>query len=199
MKTQDMFQDILSNKRVPMLLSYAPYQTMIKYGQSNKMRDISNQIKELIILEKKHILEVNTLHREKSRITANVLYISNEINSENNLSMDGKLEEQKLRMEVIRKEINDREEEIQDILMEKEERNIDLLRETIDYAYEFMKKDEVELKKVLEEIEILRQKLKIDREKRDKLEKRVNSIYGFLHGIVGAKDTERLDEEFSKK
>ena len=77
--------------------------------------------------------------------------------------------------------------------------NIDLLKETIDYAYEFMKKDGVELKIVLEEIEVLRQKLKVDREKRDKLEKRVNSIYGFLHAMVGAKDTEKLDEEFLNK
>lgn len=51
----------------------------------------------------------------------------------------------------------------------------------------------------MEEIEVLRQKLKVDREKRDKLEKRVNSIYGFLHAMVGAKDTEKLDEEFLSK
>ena len=199
MKTQDVFQEILSNKHVHLLLNYAPYQSMIKYGQSNKMKEISNQMKELIVIEKKQILEVNSLHKEKSRITANVLYISNEINSQNNLSMEGKLEEQRLRMEQVRQEIKDRENQIQDIVMEKEEMNIDLLKETIDYAYEFMKKDGVELKKVLEEIEVLRQKLKVDREKRDKLEKRVNSIYGFLHGMVGAKDTEKLDEEFLNK
>ena len=199
MKTQDVFQEILSNKHVPLLLNYAPYQSMIKYGQSNKMKEISNQMKELIVIEKKQILEVNSLHKEKSRITANVLYISNEINSQNNLSMGGKLEEQRLRMEQVRQEIKDRENQIQDIIMEKEEMNIDLLKETIDYAYEFMKKDGVELKIVLEEIEVLRQKLKVDREKRDKLEKRVNSIYGFLHAMVGAKDTEKLDEEFLNK
>lgn len=199
MKTQDIFQDILSKKRVPLLLNYAPYQSMIKYGQSSKMKEISNEIKALIEVEKKHILEVNTLHKEKSRITANVLYISNELNSQNNLGMEKRLEEQRLRMEEIREEIKNREDGIQDIIMEKEEKNLELLKETIDYAYEYMKKDEAELKKVLEEIEVLRQKLKVDREKRDKLEKRVNSIYGFLHAMVGAKDTEKLDEEFLSK
>ena len=199
MKTQDIFQDILSKKRVPLLLNYAPYQSMIKYGQSSKMKEISNEIKALMEVEKKHILEVNTLHKEKSRITANVLYISNELNSQNNLGMEKRLEEQRLRMEEIREEIKNREDGIQDIIMEKEEKNLELLKETIDYAYEFMKKDEAELKKVLEEIEVLRQKLKVDREKRDKLEKRVNSIYGFLHAMVGAKDTEKLDEEFLSK
>ena len=199
MKTQDIFQDILSKKRVPLLLNYAPYQSMIKYGQSSKMKDISNEIKAIIEVEKKHILEGNTLHKEKSRITANVLYISNELNSQNNKNKKKKLEEQRLRMEEIREEIKNREDEIQDIIMEKEEKNLELLKETIDYAYEFMKKDEAELKKVLEEIEVLRQKLKVDREKRDKLEKRVNSIYGFLHAMVGAKDTEKLDEEFLSK
>ena len=199
MKTQDIFQDILSKKRVPLLLNYAPYQSMIKYGQSSKMKEISNEIKALIEVEKKHILEVNTFHKEKSRITANVLYISNELNSQNNLGMEKRLEEQRLRMEEIREEIKNREDGIQDIIMEKEEKNLELLKETIDYAYEYMKKDEAELKKVLEEIEVLRQKLKVDREKRDKLEKRVNSIYGFLHAMVGAKDTEKLDEEFLSK
>ena len=199
MKTQDIFQDILSKKRVPLLLNYAPYQSMIKYGQSSKMKEISNEIKALIEVEKKHILEVNTLHKEKSRITANVLYISNELNSQNNLGMEKRLEAQRIRMEEIREEIKNREDGIQDIIMEKEEKNLELLKETIDYAYEFMKKDEAELKKVLEEIEVLRQKLKVDREKRDKLEKRVNSIYGFLHAMVGAKDTEKLDEEFLSK
>ncbi len=62
MKTQDIFQDILSKKRVPLLLNYAPYQSMIKYGQSSKMKEISKEIKALIEVEKKHILEVKTLH-----------------------------------------------------------------------------------------------------------------------------------------
>ncbi len=196
MKKQDIFKDILSKKKVPILLSYEPYKSMIKYGQSNKMKDISNKIKKLMEEEKKNILEVNSLHKEKSRITANVLYISNELNSQNNMTMEKKLEEQKLRMEEIKEDIKNREDEIQDMIMEKEEKNLELLKETIDYAYEYMKKDEAELKKLVEEIEKQRQKLKLDREKRDNLEKRVSSMYGFLHAMVGAKDTEKLDEEF---
>lgn len=191
----NIFEEILSKKKIPILLSYKPYQAMVKYGQSKNMMEISKELNEFISIEKKKILEVNSLHKEKSRITAKILYISNEINSNNRKSLEKELGDCKNRMEEIRLEINQQENEIQDMIYEKEKKNIELLKETVNYAYEYMKKDEAELKKILAEIDKLREKLKKEREKRDNLEKRINSIYGFLHGIVGAKDTEILDDK----
>lgn len=190
----NIFEQILSKKRVPILLNYKPYQTMIKLGQSQRMKELSKELQALINTEKKQILEVNSLHKEKSRITAKILYLSNEINSSSKNTLEKDLDQSKSRMEEIRTEILEKENKIQDMIYEKESKNIELLKETVNYAYEYMKKDEVELKKTLIEIEKLREKLKKDREKREFLEKRINSIYGFLHGIVGAKDTEILDE-----
>lgn len=199
MKNENIFEEILSKTRVPLLITYSPYKDMIKYGQSSRMSELTVEINEVIKEEKAHILEVNTLHREKSRITASVLYLSNEINTNNIKGLENELEENKNRMEDIREEIIKREDKIQSIILLKEDLNLELLKATITYAYEFMKKDRQELDKLLAEIEKLRQKLKQDREKRDKLEKRINSIYGFLHSIVGAKETERFDEEFLKE
>lgn len=199
MKNENIFDEILSKTRVPLLITYPPYRDMIKYGQSSKMSELTTEINEVIKEEKAHILEVNSLHKEKSRITASVLYLSNEINTNDKKGLEKELGSHKNRMEEVREDIKKREDNIQHIILLKEDLNLDLLKATITYAYEFMKKDQQELQKLLLEIEKLRQKLKQDREKRDKLEKRINSIYGFLHSIVGAKETERFDEEFLKE
>ncbi len=199
MKNENIFEEILSKTRVPLLITYSPYKDMIKYGQSSKMSELTLEINEIIKEEKAHILEINSLHKEKSRITASVLYLSNEINTNDIKGLEKELEGNKNRMEEVREEIKKREDTLQHIILLKEDLNLDLLKATITYAYEFMKKDQQELKKLLMEIEKLRQKLKQDREKRDKLEKRISSIYGFLHSIVGAKETERFDEEFLKE
>lgn len=183
-------------RKVPILLNYEPFKKVIRHGASTQIKKEMKLLSEMVEEEKKHILEVNSLHKEKSRITASILYLSNQLNQKNNRSSEQELEMRKNRMKEIIEDIRRREAAIQELRLRQEEQNLVLLGETVEYAYEKMKKDEKDLDILLKEIEKLREKLRVDREKRDHLKSRLDSLYGFMHALMGAKETEKLDLEF---
>lgn len=196
-KTENhQFEELFTKPDLPLLLSYEPFKNMIKFGISPKMKKEMGNLEELLKEEKKYILEVNSLHKEKSRITATILYLSNQLNEKNSPTSAKELEMRKNRMQEIIVEIKAREAEIQELRLKQEDQNLVLLRDTVEYAYEYMKKDEKDLEAILEEIERQRKKLEKDREKRDTLKLRLDSMYGFMHAMMGAKETEKLDSEF---
>lgn len=182
--------------KVPILLSYEPFKKVIRHGSNPKIKKEMQILSGMIEEEKKHILEVNSLHKEKSRITASILYLSNQLNQKESRTSERELEMRRNRMKEIIEDIRGREAAIQELRLRQEEQNLVLLGETVEYAYEKMKRDEKELEALLREIEKLRDKLRADREQRDQLKGRLDSLYGFMHALMGAKETEKLDTEF---
>lgn len=195
-KNEARFEDIFSNAKVPILLNFEPFKNVVKYASTPKIKKEMKVLQDMIHEEKQHILEVNSLHKEKSRITASILYLSNQINQKGNHDSVKELEKRKNRMQEIIADIQSREKTIQDLRDRQEEQNLVLLRDTVEYAYDTMKRDEQDLEVLFKEIEKQREQLRKDREKRDALKLRLDSMYGFMHSMMGAKDTEKFDSEF---
>lgn len=193
-ESEKTFQDIINNKMVPMLLEYPPFKEMIKYVVTNEMNSIIKEIREVEKIEKTKILDVNNLHKEKAKIAPTVLYLSNQLNSKNS-NTARELDDVKDRLLEINTEIVEKEQEIQELLVTKEHMNLDLLRETLSCAYDLIKQDEKTLNPLLKEIEDMRKELENKRILRDKLQARINSTYGFIHGFMGSKETEKIDEQ----
>ena len=168
--SEKSFEEMLSKRVVPMLLEYKPFNDMLKYVSTKQMQTIINELKEIIKDEKKQILDVNNLHKEKSKIAPRVLYLSSQLNSGNKEA-----------------------ESIQELLVNKEEKNLELLKETLEISYDIIKKDKSLLDPLLKEIEQMRKDLENKRILRDELQERINLTYSFIHGFMGGKDTEKFD------
>lgn len=195
-KNEVKFDELFAKTKIPILLSYEPFQNMIQYVCSPKMRKEMQKLEEMVNEEKTLVLEVNSFHKEKSRITASILYLSDQINQRGSASSERELDRRKTRMQEMIESIKEKEDKIQELRQYQEEQNLVLLQDTVEYVYGYMKKDEKSLDTLLKEIERKRQQLNQDRERRDNLKKRLDSIYGFMHSMMGAKDTERFDSRF---
>lgn len=195
-ESDKLFEEIIEKKIVPMLLDYKPFNEMLKYVSTNEMQAHIREIKRISIEEKKQVLEVNNLHKEKARIAKQVLYISNQLNAKGRNEMEDELVDSRNRIIQINEEIDERENSIQELLVQKEEENLNLLRETLSCSYNTIKNDEKELTNLLKEIEELRKVLENKRIQRDELQGRIDSTYGFIHGFMGAKETQKIDEQF---
>ena len=180
-QSDKLFEEILEKKIVPMLLEYKPFNDMIKYVRTSQMEDTIKSLREIMTTEKTQVLEANNIHKEKSRLVSNVLYLSNQLNN-------GK------KILKFNDEIEKRENSIKELLVLKEEQNLQLLRETLSCCYATIKNDEKELDTLLKNIEQLRKELENKRIKRDELQNRIDSTYGFIHGFMGAKETQKIDE-----
>lgn len=190
--SEKSFEEMLSKRVVPMLLEYKPFNDMLKYVCTKQMQTIINELKEIIKDEKKQILDVNNLHKEKSKIAPRVLYLSSQLNS-GNKEAERELEKEKNRMLEINNEISNKESSIQELLVNKEEKNLELLKETLEISYDIIKKDKSLLDPLLKEIEQMRKDLENKRILRDELQERINLTYSFIHGFMGGKDTEKFD------
>ena len=192
-QSEKTFEEIIEKRIVPMLTEYQPFNKLIKYISNEEINTSIENIKNLIREEKKHVLEVNNLHKEKAKIAPTVLYLSGQINS-GNKSAEKEMDKIKERMLEINTEIEKKEIEIQEILVNKEKENIELLRKTLNESYDIIKCDEKKLYPLLDEIEVMRKELEDKRILRDNLQSRINSTYSFIHGFMGGKETERFDE-----
>lgn len=195
-KMEDDCEQLYMQAKIPLLLNYGPFKDVIKHASNPKIKKEMQILQSMVEEEKKHILEVNSLHKEKSRITASILYLSNQLNESGSRNSAQDLEMRKRRMKDIIEDIKNREEEIRILRDKQEHQNLVLLKETVEYAYENMKRDERELEVLLKDIEKQREKLQKDREKRDLLKSRLDSMYGFMHAMMGARETEKFDSEF---
>ena len=189
-QSEKAFEEIIEKRIVPMLTEYQPFNDLMKYISSEDIKTSIENIKKLIMEERKQVLEVNNLHKEKAKIAPKVLYLSGQINSGNE-SAEKEMDNVKERMF----EINEKKEiQIQEILVNKEKENLELLKKTLNESYDIINNDEKKLYPLLDEIELMRKELEDKRILRDKLQSRINSTYSFIHGFMGGKETERFDE-----
>jgi hypothetical protein len=192
-QSEKAFEEIIEKRIVPMLTEYQPFNDLMKYISSEDIKTSIENIKKLIMEERKQVLEVNNLHKEKAKIAPKVLYLSGQINS-GNKSAEKEMDNVKERMLEINEEIEKKEIQIQEILVNKEKENLELLKKTLNESYDIINNDEKKLYPLLDEIELMRKELEDKRILRDRLQSRINSTYSFIHGFMGGKETERFDE-----
>ena len=82
-QSEKAFEEIIEKRIVPMLTEYQPFNDLMKYISSEDIKTSIENIKKLIMEERKQVLEVNNLHKEKAKIAPKVLYLSGQINSGN--------------------------------------------------------------------------------------------------------------------
>ena len=129
-RSEKTFEEIIEKRIVPMLTEYKPFNELMKHVSAEDIKASIEILKNLINDEKKLVLEVNNLHKEKAKIAPTVLYLSGQINS-GNRSAEKEMDMMKDRMVQINEEIEKKEIEIQEILVSKEKENIKLLRKTL--------------------------------------------------------------------
>ncbi|MCT4585566.1 MAG: hypothetical protein N4A54_11625 [Peptostreptococcaceae bacterium] len=189
---------ILKIKKIPTLIDYEPFKEILKVVNDKEMLNIADEIETLIKSGPKLDLKLNSLSDEKRKLMAKIVLLSQKLNEEENIKAEVELDNTKNEIEKINEQMKDIELTKDELPLKVGELNELLLQIIIKYIYNNLSDDKKNLNYTNKRIEELRIELDNLREKREELDSRIDSMYSFLHGLVGYEEMEKLDKKFLK-
>lgn len=196
MKNIDFKENIVKRNKIPILIYVPEWIQLFANFKSKSMQKSINRLEELLTREKNCDAELKELDRRKKIVMNKILYLSKDINENNSETAIKKMDDAQNELLSINKKIPELLEEMESLPRLINEQNTQLLKDTIKRSYELIKEHEAESQKCQEELCELRQKLAALIQKKVDTEERVNKLYSFIHGMIGADEMESLDESF---
>lgn len=189
---------ILKIKKIPTLIEYEPFKKILEATNDKEMLNIANEIESLIKNGPKLEFKLNSLNDEKRKLMAKIVLLSQKLNEEENTKAEVELDKTKEEIQNINEQMKDIELTKDELPLKIAELNELLLQIIIKYIYNNLSNDKKNLDYTNKKIEELRIELDNLREKREELDTRIDSMYSFLHGLVGYEEMEKLDKKFLK-
>ena len=196
MKKIEFTDNIVKRNKIPILIYVPEWIQLFSNYRSKSMNKTISRLEELISREKDLGAELESLGKRKKIVMNKILYLSKDINENNNEAALPKMEEAEKEIIEINQRIPEVIEELETIPGMINEANTQLLKDTIKRSYELINEYKAESEKCQEQVNEIRQKLAALIQKKVDAEERVNRIYSFNHGMLGAADMENLDESF---
>ncbi len=198
LKDIDIKGNIVRRNRIPILIYTPDWIQLFSNYRSKNMQRIIGKLEELLSKEKKLEEELKEAEKKKKMLMNKILHLSNELNeNSNNPAIDMLVKAQKEILS-INTRIPQILEELEEIPFAIDSQNTELLKETIKRTYELINESKREADITLDEINKIRENLGNLIKKKVDLEERVNKLYSYLHGIMGASEMEKLDESLLK-
>jgi len=194
----EITEDILRRNNIPLLCDYAPWKRFYASAKSAELQKDYESLLSIVREEKNLRKQVKGVQDKKIKLMAKIVLLSRELNENSNDLAELELEKVKQEIENLNDYIDSSYETLENFGFEKEQLNMNLLKLTIKHAYESITSDEARLEKVSETIDDMRKELDALRGERDELRSRLDSVYFFMHSVLGGKEMERLDRKFLK-
>jgi chromosome segregation ATPase len=195
-KDIDFKDNIIKRNKIPILIYVPEWIQLFSGNKSRNMQKIISGLEVLIARNKECDSELYNLEKRKKTVMNKILYLSKDINENNNKTALSKMAEAEKEILEINKKIPVLLEELESIPERINDMNTQLLKETIKKAYELIKESRSEAEKCQVQVNDLRQKLAELIQRKVDMEERVNKLYLFIHGMIGADEMESLDESF---
>jgi flagellar biosynthesis/type III secretory pathway chaperone len=197
MKNIDFKEDnIVKRNKIPILIYVPEWIQIFSNYRSRSMNKAITKLEELIYKEKEKEAELESFGKRKKLIMNKILYLSKDINENNNEAALSKMGEAEKELLEINRKIPTLIEELEILPGQINEINTQLLKETIKRSYELINEYKSESEKCQDQVNEIRQKLAALIQKKVDMEERINKLYSFTHGMVGAAEMESLDEDF---
>jgi len=197
MSYKDVYLDesIIMKNKIPLLIKDKNWLKLFGKSSNKVIVNLKEELNNLVRRKKALEIKEKRLKNEKSLVTKMILGISNSVNNENKIQNLALLDEYKEKIEDIIRQLDEITEEQEKIDYEIKELNFDLLKATVYYGYKDLKKKEKQLKDITEELDRIKRRTKeLINEKHD-YQEWVQSVYTYLHGLLGREEIEKLDEK----
>jgi len=194
-KDIDLDENIILKNKIPILINDENWIKLFSDVDDKYIKSHKEELEELLKEQKKIENEISSLQREKLKCMKMILGISDAVNNEEKVESVSLLDEYSEKIYGINDKIDDLTFQLETIPKEIREANYELLKATVKYGYRELKTKEKKLEETTEELKELKERLKqLINEKHD-YEEWVSGTYTFLHGMLGNKEMEKLDEQ----
>lgn len=188
-------ENILRKNKIPLLFNEPSWVKLFGDTDDKNIKNGKEELIQLISKEKEMTITSRKLQKEKLECMKMILGVSDSVNNDNKTENIVLLDEYKNKIYNINEELEEITFELEKIPKEIRETNFKLLNATIEYGYDELRYREKIVNQSVEEIESLRQKLKLLMETKHDYEEWINETYTFLHGILGSEAIEKIDKE----
>lgn len=195
-KNIEFKDNIVKRNKIPILIYVPEWIQLFSGNKSRSMQKIITALEELIERKKECDSELNRLEKRKKTVMNKILYLSKDINENNDKTALSKMAEAEKEIIEINKKVPKLLEEMESIPDRINDMNTRLLKETIKRVYELINESRSESEKCQEQVNEIRHKLAELIQKKVDMDERVNKLYSFVHGMIGADEMESLDESF---
>lgn len=191
----DIDESIIIKNKIPLLVYDQQWKKLFDNSDNKDIISAKEKLIEAIMKKDQLEREEVKLKKDKTHAMKMILGISNSINNENKIENVDLLEKYKNKIESINERLDEISFELEKLYQEIRTLNFNLLKATVYYGYKDIKRKEKKLKKVNEELELIRERIKLLINEKYDCEEWINSAYSFLHGMLGRDEIERLDEK----
>lgn len=187
--------DLINKSAVPLLIENETWIDLFNRVNDKEMRSLKKQLKTLVDESREIGQKLYQKKEEKKKQIAKILTLSEKVNNNEFVEGVNLLDDYKEELNKLNDDLDQITFKSETIPSQIRKLNLDLLVETIKYAYVDIIDAEENLEELEIELNVLRERLSnIIKEKYDYEEKR-NEIYAFLHNTLGAKEVGKLDRD----
>ena len=195
MKNIDIDENIMLKNRIPILIKEKDWITLFNDVNDRAIVNNKGVLQELLKEQSKLESEIDQLQKDKTKCMIMILKVSDAINNEEKVEEVGLLDEYKENIHAINEKIEELTIRLETIPKDIRDVNFELLKATVKYGYSEWKNKEKKLEEVTDEFQRLRERLKVVINEKNDYEEYINATYSFLHGMLGNKEMEKLDEQ----
>lgn len=194
-KNLNLDENIILKNKIPLLIEDESWINLFGDIDNREIRKAKEELSKLVEENKELEKLSNKLQKEKLNAMKMILGVSDAVNNENNVEVIGLLEEYREKIEKINEELEDITFELEMMPESIRKVSFDLLESTVYYGYKELKEKEKNLNQTIDEIDSLKEELKILINEKYNNEEWIDSTYSFLHGMLGNEEMEKLDKE----
>lgn len=192
----ELDENIIKKNKIPILIKDREWQKLFQDNLTKSMEKLAQQLEELIAEEKECMNDLRKARKKKKILMEKILKLSNEVNTNDDKVAIVKLEQAKNMILEINDKIDELQFKLETLPNEIKNINFKLLKETVTKAYDDIKEGKNRISCLDKEIQRLRKILGNMWEEKFTTEKKVNNLYLYLHGILGHRETDKLDKKF---
>lgn len=186
-------ENIIKKNKIPILIKDKTWLYIRKDCKSRTMDALAKDLETLILEEINYQRRLRGIKEKKRALISKLINLSDLVNTQGEEHYISDIEKNKNEIEQLNGEMDQILETLFEYPKKIEQTNLQLLKETVKVSYQNFISNQNYITSLNKEIVILRDRLGNLREKKEESQKKLDVLYGFLHGLVGPEEMEKLD------
>lgn len=194
-KDKEYFKEALIGKKIPLLvLDHQWHKLFTQTGDNEIIHDLETELNELLKKQGRLNTEIKSLSSYKRKLMDEIVSL---MEFDDSPEKESKMEENKRLIGETNEKIDIMKDELLDIPRLIDEKNFDLMLETMDVCYEKIKKNTDDIETINQWVQDFREQLKKKVVLKQKKQIWNDELYSYMHAIFGPDVIELFDMKFN--
>lgn len=196
-RTNHGFEAVLRGKQISLLILDQKWHNLFSDDGKNKsIVKLEKKANEYLRRQGRLNQDIKELKSLKEKLMKNIMINMDEINKGQE---SGKLREDRRLISEINEKLRLASAELEELPVELDAVNEALMIETMEYCYEKMRTNEMEIESIRKWIEQVKEEVKKNVVRKQTVEDKNREIYSYMHDIFGARIIEIFDLKYEKE